>query len=66
MLGWIWNTIGMFFIMKLFMWDIPFMFLKFSYYMIKYTCIVIYYVLKFGFEVMVFIFKCLGEIIRIF
>ena len=46
MLRWMWDMYGMFSLMKLLMWDLPFMSLKFSYYMFKYTIITMYYVMK--------------------
>ena len=66
MLRWMWEMYGIFSLMKLVMWDLPFMSLKFSYYMCKYTFIAMYYVVKITFEIWKFIFIGLRGLARIF
>lgn len=65
MLGWIWNMFGMFNLIKLLMWDIPFMSAKFTYYIIKYSLIAMYHILKFNIQLVIWIYKGLSAIIRV-
>ena len=66
MLRWMWDMYGMFSLMKLLMWDLPFMSLKFSYYMFKYTIIVMYYVMKACYEMFKLFYGFIKFLVSIF